>query len=81
MFLGSLKVHMWHKLLAAFPLMDQDGLKKEFGTCFPFAPPPTQRGLVSLRILPAAQVPGDGGQALFQTSPTSMLQLLTLKLV
>lgn len=26
----------------------------------------TQRGLVSLRMLPAAQVPGDGGQALFQ---------------
>lgn len=26
----------------------------------------TQRGLVSQRILPAAQVPGDGGQVLFQ---------------
>lgn len=38
MFPGTLKANMWHKLLAAFPLMDQDGLKKVFSICFPFAP-------------------------------------------
>lgn len=38
MFPSAIKANMWPKLLAAFLLMDQDGLRKVFSMCFPFAP-------------------------------------------
>lgn len=82
MFLGSLKVHMWHKLLVAFPLMDQDGLKEVFGTCFPFAPSPAHRGVWSVcGCFPLPRCLAMEGRRCFKTSRTSMLQLLTLKRV
>lgn len=45
MFPGTLKVNTWHKLFAAFPLVDQDGVKKVFSICFPFAPSWIHRGV------------------------------------
>lgn len=45
MFPGTLKANMWHQLLAGFPLMAQDGLKKVFSICFPCAPSWIHRGV------------------------------------